>query len=129
MSRTKGAILNAKSRKSRENERVFVQHVLELLDDLGNVRSRAMFGGYGIYCDDIMIALVADSVLYFKVDATSQPLFEAEQCGPFEYYREGRDAPIIMSYYEAPASALERKSELCKWGRLAHKAAQRANKK
>jgi len=116
----------AKPRKSRENERVFVDHVLELLQDLGDVRARAMFGGYGIYCNDLMIALIAESVLYFKVDEISRPLFEAQQCAPFEYTRKGRDKPIVMSYYEAPASALERSAALCKWGQRGYDAARRA---
>ncbi|WP_203301031.1 TfoX/Sxy family protein [Marinobacter sediminum] len=29
-----------------------------------------MFGGYGIYYDGLMFALVADDVLYFKADGT-----------------------------------------------------------
>ena len=115
----------SKPRKSRENERAFVEHVLELLQDLGDVKARAMFGGYGIFCNEKMMALVADSVLYFKVDDNSRPLFEAEQCRPFTYTRKDNRTPIVMSYFEAPAAAMERASELCIWGQRAYEAAER----
>jgi DNA transformation protein len=117
---------SAKPRKSRAGEQAFVEHVLELLGQLGAVRSRAMFGGYGIYLGPLMIGLVADGVLYLKADGTSSPWFEAEGCAPFQYTRRGRSEPIVMSYYEAPPAALERAELMCLWGQRALEAAQRA---
>jgi DNA transformation protein len=34
-----------------------------------------MFGGYGLYCEGIMFALIAHATLYFKVDADNQERF------------------------------------------------------
>ena len=48
----------------------FVEFVLELLAPLGNVRARAMFGGYGIYRGEIMFAIITDDRMYFKADAS-----------------------------------------------------------
>ncbi len=112
--------------KSRENERVFVDHVLQLLQGLGDVRAKSMFGGHGVYCNQVMMGLIAQSVLYFKVDEISRPLFEAEGCGPFLYQRKGQSEPIAMSYYEAPVDAMERAEALCKWGQRACDAARRS---
>ena len=49
----------------------------------GPVTIRPMFGGAGVYHDGLMFALVDDEVLYFKVDETSRPAFEAENLPPF----------------------------------------------
>lgn len=47
---------------------LFVKNILDMLNDLGDVRSRAMFGGHGIYHDGVMIGLIASGVFYLKVD-------------------------------------------------------------
>ena len=52
-----------------ENE--FVSHVLDLMQSLGRVRARRMFGGYGIFIDGLMFALIADETLYLKADEES----------------------------------------------------------
>ncbi len=114
------------SSRARQNERAFVEHVLELLNDLGDLRARAMFGGYGIYCNQKMFGLIAQSVLYLKVDDISRPLFEARQCRPFTYTRKGKETPIVMSYYEAPLDAMEQSSTLREWGQRAYDATVRA---
>jgi DNA transformation protein len=43
-----------------------------------------MFGGYGIYHQDLMFGLVADNTLYLKTDAESAPYFSAVGSLPFE---------------------------------------------
>jgi DNA transformation protein len=50
---------------------------------LPGVRARPMFGGVGVYSNDMFFALVDDDVLYFKVDDTTRPDFEALGLGPF----------------------------------------------
>ena len=37
-----------------------------------------MFGGAGIFADGLMIALVADGVIYLKADEQTIPAFERE---------------------------------------------------
>lgn len=44
----------------------FVAFVVSQLDDLGNVRSRAMFGEYAVYCDAKVVALVCDDQVFVK---------------------------------------------------------------
>ena len=56
----------------------FVEFVAGQLAFVGGLRIRAMFGGYGIYQDDCMFALIADDRLYFKADATTRAEFEAQ---------------------------------------------------
>ena len=55
----------------------FVTHVVDMLEPLGPVSARRMFGGYGIFLDGMMFALVADDTLYLKVDDESRSEFAA----------------------------------------------------
>ena len=102
----------------------FVAYLLELLEDFGAVRARAMFGGYGIYRDDLMFGLVADDELYLKVDDENRPVFEAEGLQPFVYVKDGK--AMNMSYYQAPGQALDNVAEMRQWADLGYQAAVRA---
>jgi DNA transformation protein and related proteins len=101
-----------------------VDHCLELFAPLGAVRSRRMFGGHGFYIDELFVAIVAFDRLYLKVDAATQPAFEAAGCAPFVY--EGRGKPITMSYWTVPADAMESPALMQPWARQAIAAALRA---
>ena len=46
----------------------FISYLLELLAPFGNVRAKKMFGGHGIFKDELMFGLVADETLYLKAD-------------------------------------------------------------
>lgn len=88
-----------------------------------------MFGGYGIYRDDVMFGIVAEGSLYLKADDENRPLFEQAGCVPFCYYRKGRNEPIHLSYYEAPPEAVDRAEALRPWADHALAAARRTNGK
>ncbi len=101
----------------------FVTHVLDLLEALGPVSARRMFGGYGIYLDQLMFALVASDTLYLKVDDESRGEFEAAGLEPFRYTKKGKT--YQMSYHAAPEDALEDAELLRDWARKAVDAAMR----
>ena len=99
-----------------------IAHLLDLLQPLGEVRARRMFGGYGLYLDDLMFGLVADETLYLKIDADSDGDYAALGLPCFSYPRQGR--PVTMrSFRQAPAEALDQSEEMC---RLASRAVQAA---
>lgn len=102
----------------------FVDYCAELLATLGGVRSRRMFGGHGLYVDDIFVALIADERLYLKVDVQSRARFEAAGCRPFTYAAKGRAQ--TLSYFTAPDEAMESQALMAHWARLALDAALRA---
>ena len=102
----------------------FVEHILDLLRDMGAVSARRMFGGHGIYRGNIMFGLVASQVLYLKADAGNRALFEAESLEPFTY--EGKSKPIQMSYCRAPEQALESPAVMLEWAEHAYAAALRS---
>lgn len=102
-----------------------VDHCLELLAPLGTVRARRMFGGHGLYCDDLFFGLIAADRLYLKADAQSLPAFEAAGCERFVY--EARGKPMAIGYWTAPPEAMESPALMQPWARLALSAALRAS--
>lgn len=105
----------------------FVDYVLELMTPLGTVRARRMFGAHGVYLDGLMFAIIEDDTLYLKVDDQSRELFEDQGLSPFTYRSKGKT--VTLSYYQAPADALEEGDALCEWARHGFDAALRAQKK
>jgi len=103
----------------------FVSHCLELLAPLGAARARRMFGGHGLYVNDVFIALISDEHLYLKADANTRPAFEAAGCQPFAYSRRDASA-VTLGYWTAPEEALDSPGAMAPWARLALAAALRA---
>lgn len=103
-----------------------VEHSLELLSALGPVRARRMFGGWGLYADDVMVGLIAAERLYLKVDSDTRGRFEQAGCEPFVY--TGQSKPVTMSYWTVPAEAMDSPAEMLPWARLALRAALAARK-
>jgi len=85
--------------------RAFCEHVSDLLADFGPIAIRRMFGGAGLFRDGLMFALIADDTLFFKVDDTTRPRYEAAGMGPFTYQRNGETA--ALGYYQATEAAME----------------------
>jgi hypothetical protein len=52
----------------------FAGYCAELLAPLGEVRAKRMFGGYGLYVDDVFIAIVSGDALYMKVDEQTRDM-------------------------------------------------------
>ncbi len=72
--------------------------VLEQLEQIFPITAKNMFGGVGLYAKEYFFALIADDRLYFKVDDSNRPDFEAAAMEPFRPYADGRS----MQYYEVP---------------------------
>lgn len=99
----------------------------ERLEPLGRIKPRRMFGSWGLYCDGIFFAIVADEILYLKVDSVSRPDFEAAGLAAFTYsMKDGRQQSL--SYYPMPEAALDDEGEFLAWARRGLEAALRARK-
>lgn len=105
----------------------FVERCVALLTPLGPVRARAMFGGHGIFLDDLMFALVAWDRLFFRIDDETKTRFAEAGAEPFVYDGGGRS--ITMAYYEAPDGSLADSDSLMPWAELGLAAARRNRKK
>ena len=100
-----------------------VERVLALLTPLGPVRAWAMFGGHGIYIDDVMFALIGWQRLWFRVDAETRSRFAEAGSKPFVY--DGKTKPVEMPHWAAPAASMTSPEALLPWAELALAAARR----
>ena len=97
--------------------------IRDLFAGLGPVRIRKMFGGQGIYRDDLMFALEVYGELYLKTDEAAVEAFRAAGSRLFVYEKAGR--PTLTSYWLMPEAALDDPEEAARWGRFALEAASR----
>ncbi len=96
----------------------FSAYVAELFASLGALSFKKMFGVVGVYADELMFAIIAQDVLYLRVDEASEAAFRAAGSEPFVYHeKDGRE--VAMSYWRAPDEALEGPDEAAPWGRMA----------
>ena len=101
----------------------FVELVRELMAPLGEIKARAMFGGWGIYQRETMFAIVVADRLYLKADDATRSEFLALRLEPFTYVARGKT--ITLQYFEAPAEVFESPEAMQNWSRLAIGAALR----
>ncbi|MEQ8325317.1 MAG: TfoX/Sxy family protein [Cytophagales bacterium] len=95
----KGAKLKAESTQTAES-------LVQKLAGLGNINSKKMFGGHGLFCDDKMFCIVdSKGQSFFKGDDKLKS--ELESQGGFKHGR--------MPYYSIPDSVLNSNSELIRY--------------
>ena len=85
-----------------------------------------MFGGVGIYSNDLFFALIDNDALYLKTDATTRLEFEAHGMGPF---RPAGDHGETMGYHQLPGEILENPDALSRWIEAALSVARQARKR
>ncbi|MCF8720208.1 TfoX/Sxy family protein [Nitrospina gracilis] len=93
----------------------YTDFVLEQLAGLGPVRCRAMFGGHGLYVNDVFFAIIYNNTLYFKTDRGTVSQYVKEGMQPFE----PRPGQTLKNYYEVPTKVLENADMLMAWARQA----------
>ncbi len=94
----------------------FLEFVLDQLRNVGTVRSRRMFGGIGLYCDELFFALIADDVVYFKVDDANRMDYTARGMDAFRPFPDDPNT-VSMNYFRVPGEVLEDIDTLPIWAR------------
>jgi DNA transformation protein len=90
----------------------------DVLGHIDGITSRAMFGGYGIYLDGTIFAIITgDGELRFKVDDSNRAQYEAISSTPFVYTGHKDKKPTIMSYYLIPEDMMEDRERIETWAR------------
>ena len=63
----------------------FVDYVAEQLRESGSIRSRKMFGEYGLYCDSVFFAVICDDQLFVKITPEGEAAFpDLPKAPPYE---------------------------------------------
>ena len=102
----------------------FAEFLREQFAPLGHITVRRMFGKTGVFCDGLMLGMVRDNTLYFRVDGDNRAAFkEAESFPPLSYEKKG--GTIDLSFWRAPERLFDEPDELVTWARTALAAAER----
>src|SRR5258705_8095289 len=105
----------------------YAEFLREQLAPLGRVTMRRMFGKTGVFCDGVMLGMVTENTLYFRVDDHNRGTFkEAESFPPLNYAKKG--AIIDLSFWRVPERLFDEPDELITWARAALAAAHRVAK-
>ena len=104
----------------------FVEFCIEQFSPLGRIDSRYMFGGWCLYCDGAVFALIADGALYLKGDSHNIPEFEARG---LEAFKPFPNKPDTVKYFQAPPEIFEDDDALRHWCGGAIAASSRTKKK
>jgi DNA transformation protein len=101
-----------------------IQKLDASLTPLGAFRSRAMFGGRGLYLDDVFFGLIAYDTLYLKTDEENRGDYLKAKSKPFSF-ESSRKGLVITSYWMCPAEAQKDGRKLRRWIGKAIEAARR----
>ena len=94
----------------------------DLFAPFGKIAVRRMFGGEGLYRDNVMFGFVFDERIYLKTDEQGRQAFITENCAPFVYPMKKGDI-ISHNYYALPDWLYDDPDELAEWARAAFRVA------
>ncbi len=84
------------------------ESLVDDLQPLGGITSKKMFGGYGVFSDSVMFAIV---------DSTGQCFLRADEATSEKYEAEGGERHGKMPYWTIPASVRDDDELLLTWAR------------
>jgi DNA transformation protein and related proteins len=99
-----------------------VAHLLDLLEPLGGVTARSMFGSFGFFREGAMLGLIWESAFYVRVDDDTRPNHQARRLAQFIYPAKNGKR-MGMPYFQIPPEALDSAEEMTRWARPAARAA------
>lgn len=81
-------------------DKAILKNTLKTFDHFGKIKSRSMFGGFGVFCDDTMFALVVNEQLHLRASKENEDEFIALGMTPYSYTK--RNFPVVTKYYVIP---------------------------
>ena len=98
--------------------------VVAMLDGLPGLRSKGMFGGYGLWAEEgLFFGIVDDGRVYFRTDGETRPAYDARDSTGFRY---AAGEPPSDTYRSVPPDVLADPAELTGWAERAIDASRRA---
>jgi DNA transformation protein len=100
-----------------------IERIRDDLATLGDITSRTMFGGIGLYWSGTIFGIVFQGRLYLKVDDRSRDGYLARGVGPFR----PNERQTLKSYHEVPTEVVAEREALVSWVKEAVRAAHSSN--
>ena len=94
--------------------------LVKTLSVIGEINGRKMFGGFGVFIEDAMFALVSnEGNIHFKVDESNRAKYEAAGASQFHN----------MPYYQLPDTIFQNDDDLFAWAKESMAIARASKKK
>ena len=88
----------------------YLEYILDVLSLCDNITAKRLFGGYGLYQNGIIFAIIVENELYFKVDESNINLYQNLNSEPLTFHAKRK--AITMSYWKVPDEIIENKELL-----------------
>ena len=102
----------------------YLDYILGQLSLFGDVQTKKMFGGVGLFHDGLMFGMIGDDIFRLKVDDSNFADYEVRGMQPFSSGSKKKGMP----YWEVPAEVLEDPEQLKVWADKSYQAAVTAKK-
>lgn len=74
---------------------------MKLFEALGTIKSRSMFGGFGLFADETMFALVVNNQLHIRADQQTSSDFETQGLKPYVYKNVASQSLLSTTLFPA----------------------------
>ena len=91
-----------------------IERLENSLTPLGVFRSRPMFGGQGLYLDDVFFGLIAYDKFYLKTDEQNRGDYMKAKAKPFSF-ESARKGLVVTSYWQCPDAVMTDARKLRQW--------------
>jgi DNA transformation protein and related proteins len=91
-----------------------IESLASSLTPLGVFRSRPMFGGHGLYLDDLFFGLIAYDKFYLKTDEQNRADYVKAKAKPFSF-ESTRKGLVVTSYWQCPDVVMKDARKLRQW--------------
>lgn len=96
-----------------------LRNSLRLFEELGSITARSMFGGFGIFSDGTIFALVVKDVLHIRATTQTLDYFTSMGFQPYSYQKRG--STTVTRYFALPEILWEDPLEILSIGTVALK--------
>ena len=102
----------------------YLDYILNQLSQFGDVQTKKMFGGVGLFHDNLMFGMIGEDVFRLKVDENNIADYETRGMQQFSSGSKKKGMP----YWEVPADVIEDPQLLKQWADKSYQAALKAKK-
>jgi len=98
--------MGVKGDKNTDQANLAVQEIASKLDPIGNITTKKMFGGHGVFHDGKMFGIV---------DSKGNAFFKASELNADAYLSKGSSKHSRMPYYSIPDAIYEDSVQFIQW--------------